>query len=272
MYDEKEYRYFTQGEKTYRLHVEPDSMPWNPREECDGNIGTMFCISRRYSLGDQTDYSDTEGMKHAVISELDFSIPLLRRYVKSVKAKIDLKYNRSTREWEIWGNSNSCSGADKYGLIDSSREIEQLDDTLIDWMTVRELEAASGNELVVLPLYLYDHSGLAMSTTSFSCPWDSGQVGYIWTTIKRMKEGRSEKRTRKEWHDLALSILKGEVELYDQYLHGDCYGYIEEELQPDGTWVELNSVWGYYTSEDPLTEIAMELYGNAAQDELPETA
>ena len=30
--------------------------------------------------------------------------------------------------------------------------------------------------MVILPLYLYDHSGITMNTCGFSCPWDSGQV------------------------------------------------------------------------------------------------
>src|SRR3990167_995153 len=35
---------------------------------------------------------------------------------------------------------------------------------------------------VILPLYLYDHSGLAINTTGFHCPWDSGQVGFIYVS------------------------------------------------------------------------------------------
>ena len=41
---------------------------------------------------------------------------------------------------------------------------------------------AEREEVVYLNLYLYDHSGLRMNTTGFSCPWDSGQVGYIYMT------------------------------------------------------------------------------------------
>lgn len=272
MYDENEYKYFVKEGKVYRLHVELDDMPCNPREEYDGNIGTMFCSHRRYTLGDETDYSDEEGMKHAIISELKIPMARIRRYVKSGKTNIDLKFNRSSREWEIWGTYSTGTREKKYRLIDSSREIEQLDDTLIDWVSVKDIEAVSYGELVVLPLYLYDHSGLTMNTTGFYCPWDSGQVGCIWTTMKRTKEGWPEKRTKKEWRDLALTILKGEVEVYDQYLKGDCFGYIEEKLRPDGEWEEVISCWGYYTAEDPLTEIATELYGDAALNELPETA
>jgi hypothetical protein len=44
-------------------------------------------------------------------------------------------------------------------------------------------ELAGKREMIVVPLYLYDHSGITMSTSPFSCPWDSGQVGYIWVPL-----------------------------------------------------------------------------------------
>jgi len=41
---------------------------------------------------------------------------------------------------------------------------------------------------VILPLYLYDHSGITMNTTGFSCRFDSGQVGFIFVNEKKCKE------------------------------------------------------------------------------------
>ena len=29
-------------------------------------------------------------------------------------------------------------------------------------------------DVIALPLYLYDHSGITIRTSPFSCPWDSG--------------------------------------------------------------------------------------------------
>lgn len=40
-------------------------------------------------------------------------------------------------------------------------------------------------DIVALPLYLYDHSGITMNTTGFHCPWDSGQVGWIYATKQK---------------------------------------------------------------------------------------
>jgi hypothetical protein len=37
---------------------------------------------------------------------------------------------------------------------------------------------------IVLPVYMYDHSGITINTTGFSCGWDSGQVGIIYISRK----------------------------------------------------------------------------------------
>lgn len=49
---------------------------------------------------------------------------------------------------------------------------------------------------IVMPLYLLDHSGLAMQTTSFHDPWDSGQVGWVYVSKEdALKEFGGEKMT-----------------------------------------------------------------------------
>lgn len=73
----------------------------------------------------------------------------------------------------------------------------------------------------VLPLYLYDHSGLTMRTTPFSCPFDSGQVGWCFLTEQKANEyGVSADEGA---NNPALELLKQEVEEYDAYLQGDAY-------------------------------------------------
>lgn len=71
-------------------------------------------------------------------------------------------------------------------------------------------------------LYLYDHSGLSLSTSPFSCPWDSGQVGWIYTTPDIIHKFGLPDITEDE----IRKILAQEVEMVDQYLRGDVYRYI----------------------------------------------
>lgn len=109
-----------------------------------------------------------------------------------------------------------------------------------------------------LPLYLYDHSGITMNTTGFSCSWDSGQVGIIYMTYEAIAEAFMIERLNPEgWEpndetrEKALSLMRSEVETYDQYLTNDVYGYIITKPEPDddGEFEELESCWGFYGEE-----------------------
>jgi hypothetical protein len=98
---------------------------------------------------------------------------------------------------------------------------------------------------VVLPLYLYDHSGITISTSPFSCPWDSGQVGFIYVTADSIRKEYSVKRISKKTRELATSCLEQEVKTYDEYLTGQVYGFIVED--EEGNY--LDSCWGFYGLE-----------------------
>jgi len=98
----------------------------------------------------------------------------------------------------------------------------------------------NGKGGVILPLYLYDHSGITMRTGPFSCPWDSGQVGWIYATRETIIKEYG-KNSRKK----AEKLLEGEVKTYDQFLTGDIWGYkIENE---EGEHIE--SCWGFFGAE-----------------------
>lgn len=78
---------------------------------------------------------------------------------------------------------------------------------------------------IIFPLYLFDHSGITMSISPFNCPWDSGQVGFIYTTKEDIREFFNSKVVSKKLLKLSNERLKGEVKTYNQYLTGDIYGF-----------------------------------------------
>jgi hypothetical protein len=96
------------------------------------------------------------------------------------------------------------------------------------------MERSLKEEYLLLPMYMYDHSGLTVSTTKFSCHWDSGQIGFI-GFLKSFLE--KERMSDEE----AERIMLSEVEVYDLYLRGERYGY--EILKEDDV---IDSCWGYY--------------------------
>ena len=101
---------------------------------------------------------------------------------------------------------------------------------------------------IFLPVYMYDHSGITVSTTPFSCPWDSGQIGWIYASVEKVKKDFGWKRLTKKRRDEIKSILDGEIKVLDQYLQGDIYGF--NLIGGEGD--VLDSCWGFY-GDDPKT-------------------
>jgi hypothetical protein len=101
---------------------------------------------------------------------------------------------------------------------------------------------------IYLPIYMYDHSGITISTTPFSDSWDSGQVGYIIARKDKIKEEFPNPRGRK---DKVLRILQAEIEVYDTFLRGEVYGFA---IETTNTCDKCNSIhsetedscWGFY--------------------------
>lgn len=102
-----------------------------------------------------------------------------------------------------------------------------------------------GRDAVILPLYLYDHSGITMNTTGFACRWDSGQVGFIVASKATIRENYGVGRVTAKLRERAVAHLVAEVAEYAQYLEGDVYGFTVEN--EDGE--PLNSCWGFYGSD-----------------------
>lgn len=115
------------------------------------------------------------------------------------------------------------------------------------WRFVRK--NGGEKQFVVLPLYLYDHSGLAMSTRPFNDPWDSGQVGYIYASYAKIKENFGVKKVTAEVRQKVEELLKGEVEEYSLYLEGRVYGFVAYSWTGHNFEVE-DSCYGFF-GEDP---------------------
>lgn len=124
------------------------------------------------------------------------------------------------------------------------------------WDELKYQIEKDNNVLMIKPLYLYDHSGITISTSSFSCQWDSGQIGWIFISEKQYNSicGKDV-----EYTDEKLEcIIKSEVTNYDQYLTGDVYGYKVFKVETCDKGCEheeeLDSCWGYYGEDDCMDE------------------
>lgn len=127
--------------------------------------------------------------------------------------------------------------------------------------------------VVILPVHIYEHGGVALSCSGFSDPWDSGQVGYVYCTLQQARENwllpgatwetevTDHENNKLSIRDYAAQILRAEVETYSQYLDGDVYGFICEERETcdccgRGTWEHVDSCFGFYGSDTKTNGMA----------------
>jgi len=122
------------------------------------------------------------------------------------------------------------------------------EDDFESWGDIRKRLVAEEDAKIILPLYLMDHSGVSMSAEPFGCPWDSGQVGWIYVGGKRLCEEFGADWAQDE--SRVVEALKAEVAVYDKYLSGDVWGYVIR----DAFGEEVDSCWGYYGWDDAELE------------------
>lgn len=80
--------------------------------------------------------------------------------------------------------------------------------------------------LIGLPVYAYIHGNVrikAADSNPFSCPWDSGQSGFVYATREAVFREYGGKRMTKRIREAARNLLRAEVETFSQYLNGDVW-------------------------------------------------
>lgn len=163
---------------------------------------------------------------------------------KDGKTELRIVHDEDVENPREWDNIGTMVCFHKrYNLGDKNNDYNSSD--YGSWDEMEEAICKREDVALILPLYLYDHSGITINTTGFSCPWDSGQVGFIFV---------SKKKARKEYGRLTKKVMEklrkyllGEVETYDQYLRGDVYGFQLVEVDEDGEEIDtIDSCYGFF--------------------------
>ena len=130
---------------------------------------------------------------------------------------------------------------------------ESLDPKDIMWQPEQSLKDHHGSPIpVLLPVYKYDHGGVALKTTPFSCPWDSGQIGWIYATQEDLKKCYLTQAVTPEIIETATQVLAAEVQQLSDYLNGQVFGY--KIYQGNELW---DSCWGFYGGPDEAKDNAL---------------
>ena len=126
----------------------------------------------------------------------------------------------------------------KYDILEPSEYY--LTDT-----EIQKIDKWIKKNIIMLPVYLYDHSGITINTTGFSCQWDSGQVGIIYVSKEHVKNEYGWKTLTKFRQFKIENQLRNEIKTFGDYLTGNCYYYTIE----DDNGNTLDSCGGFYGYE-----------------------
>ena len=131
-------------------------------------------------------------------------------------------------------------------LITTNNRYFTGDEILSDsWDEERaEIEANGG---YVFPLYMLAHSGVSLSLTPFTDPWDSGQVGFAYVRGEYV-DGKTEEEREKN----ARQYAECDVNMFNDYLSGSIYA--ASLYSAEGELLErVGGMWGETARDDALT-------------------
>jgi hypothetical protein len=153
----------------------------------------------------------------------------------------DLSSENPVKYWDVLGEFICWHR--RYELENSTR-----------FKTPQEVvEYAKRTNSLIFPIYMYDHSGISLSLSNSSYPyndrWDSGQVGYVLVDRSKALREFGKKKFSTQLKKRVEQVIAAEIETYNQYLSGDVYGY---SISKNGE--EISSCWGYYGQDYCLTE------------------
>ena len=178
------------------------------------------------------------------------AVEVIERGEYRLRISYDMFPPNPREEWENLGIM--LCGHRKYNLGDEQLKAADFD----SWADVEAYIREELGGIEVMPLYLYDHGGITISTKPFSDPWDSGQVGYIFTTAEQLEKFGTPR-------DKVRDALLSEVKTYDAYLRGDVYQWTITRCQTCNLGHEhdelLETVGSYFdidaAREDALAEL-----------------
>jgi hypothetical protein len=164
---------------------------------------------------------------------------------------IQIDYEDSPESPRDWDNLGTMACFHKrYTLGDSGQKrngkplVTFKSEDFNSWDEMEAYIKKTYNPLVILSLFLYDHSGLSISTGVHGqhAAWDGGWVGFIFVSKEGVKRNWKVKRIDAKLKKRIEENLLSEVSTYDDYLRGAVYHYSVEDKE--GT--SLDSCGGFY--------------------------
>lgn len=176
----------------------------------------MINKTTKLYAGDKFAITTTDGRKLRLVIEQD-------------------EFPEDPRSWDNLETMLCCHREYHLGDCNSNRETEEQlaeicrkygkSDEEIDEMTFAEEVQfiLDQDDVCGLPLWLYDHSGISISTERI-CQWDSSLVGLIFVEKDFFIEHTCV-TNEENWKKEARGMLEDKIEVYNYFLQGNVYAW-----------------------------------------------
>jgi hypothetical protein len=145
----------------------------------------------------------------------------------------------SPREWENLGTM---------ALFHKKYKVSNEDDLTIQ----QSIKIYNSDDYICLPVYMYDHSGISLSTSNemypFNDVWDAGQLGIIFVRKDKVRKEFGVKRISSALKQRIIANLKAEVEAYGQFLNGDVF--VVDRLEDGEITDSCGGFFGFLAAEE----------------------
>lgn len=233
----------------------------SPREW--DNVGHMICFSRNYSLGDKHNYnSDT------ALQQLAFELASYDDIWELLTSPLDGSHDAFVEFKEYTSEELAEMGADcqpetkgrarfydpgwkEYTYEWDCDSLDEMKEVIIDQIDYDSISNDDAMKLiekyaVIMPISVYEHSGMTIWYGHPNDRWDSGCVGFGYMTKKEVIEGWPSTTNEDNWKEEAAKHMETEMSVYRAYVEGDVYGFVVTDEEGE----EIDSCWGYYGDKD----------------------
>lgn len=137
---------------------------------------------------------------------------------------VEIYPDRDVENPHAWCSSTLCIAHRRYNFGGKclSSDVNSIEEAFAWHLAEQGLHE---RDIICLPVFMYDHSGIALDSSPFSDRWDSGQLGFLYETRGDIRREFKVKRISPKLEDLIRDRLRGEIAELSAWANGDTYRF-----------------------------------------------
>ena len=218
--------YMTEEYKGFNINIYYDNDVESPREW--DNTAVFVCEHRRYTLGDE---HDVEKAASELLRKYVSDQQIINYFVETHNAVLKVNKgldpkakggNNAYPYYYEWGKDGN-----KDGMLcnpNDADDIAATADILVNqYLNVSEMLnlVAKTGKVIWRTISIYNHSGCDIFYGT-AHGWDCGVLGFAYV---EQSKAEKEKCAYETWQDYANARLDIEMQIYSEYVSGNCFGY-----------------------------------------------